>query len=482
MDEQRKLYRSRKDRVISGVCGGLGEYFGIDPVFVRLIALALLFAGGSAFIIYIVMAIIVPEEPESLGATAGSPSAAPKAPPVPSDPGASAAAASPAPAPAVPTATSAAPETTTTFAEAAPKAASRAGLIGGLILIGIGVVFLLARFVPGIAWWSAWPLIIVLVGVIQCVTPGRNGWDAERFFGGLGTIAAGLLLLGNVTGYISWRAWWVLISLWPLLLVSIGLSLLAKGLGQTWLRAAGSLLILGAFVYASAVSWTGTGNVPVTSAWTVDSVGKPYSFVDTATGISSARFKLEGGGANIEIGSGSSLVSVDGTSQFGEPRFSSTKSGDKAEVRLATASEGSVVVGPGVVGQDMKVKLGTEPAWNVDLSTGAAALNADLSGLKLSAFTLSTGVSSSKVKLGSVSAGGDPVPVVVKSGLGAVEILVPEGTAARLDIDQGLSGTNIGSGFARVGDHWETPGYSSAGTGYEIRIESGIGSIAVDTY
>ncbi len=57
----KKLYRSRTDRKIWGVCGGLAKYFDIDPTIVRVIAIAsVLFTGAG--IIYIVMAIVVPLE------------------------------------------------------------------------------------------------------------------------------------------------------------------------------------------------------------------------------------------------------------------------------------------------------------------------------------------------------------------------------------------------------------------------------------
>ena len=59
----KRLYRSRKERMVAGVCGGLAEYFDIDPTIIRLIAVLLAFAGGPGVVIYIVMAIVVPEEP-----------------------------------------------------------------------------------------------------------------------------------------------------------------------------------------------------------------------------------------------------------------------------------------------------------------------------------------------------------------------------------------------------------------------------------
>ena len=60
--EQKRLYRSKKDKKICGVCGGIGEYFNIDPTLVRLGAVVLACFGGAGVIAYIVAAFIVPEK------------------------------------------------------------------------------------------------------------------------------------------------------------------------------------------------------------------------------------------------------------------------------------------------------------------------------------------------------------------------------------------------------------------------------------
>jgi phage shock protein PspC (stress-responsive transcriptional regulator) len=62
-NEAKKLYRSKSDRMIAGVCSGLAKYFNIDPTLVRLLSvLGLVFVGGT-FWAYIIMWIVVPEEP-----------------------------------------------------------------------------------------------------------------------------------------------------------------------------------------------------------------------------------------------------------------------------------------------------------------------------------------------------------------------------------------------------------------------------------
>lgn len=62
---QKKLYRSRADRVIFGVCGGLGKYFDIDPVIFRILFVLLAFIDGVGILAYIIMAIVIPAEDKS---------------------------------------------------------------------------------------------------------------------------------------------------------------------------------------------------------------------------------------------------------------------------------------------------------------------------------------------------------------------------------------------------------------------------------
>jgi phage shock protein C len=59
----KRLWRSRRDRRIAGVCGGLGEYFQIDPIWIRILFVIFFLAGGTALLVYLVMWLLVPVEP-----------------------------------------------------------------------------------------------------------------------------------------------------------------------------------------------------------------------------------------------------------------------------------------------------------------------------------------------------------------------------------------------------------------------------------
>ncbi len=63
MDPARKLYRSQTNRMVAGVCGGLAQYFNVDPTLIRVLFVLLAVLGGSGLLLYIAMWIIVPKQP-----------------------------------------------------------------------------------------------------------------------------------------------------------------------------------------------------------------------------------------------------------------------------------------------------------------------------------------------------------------------------------------------------------------------------------
>jgi phage shock protein PspC (stress-responsive transcriptional regulator) len=60
----KKLYRSSKDRILGGVCGGIGEFFGIDPTIVRLAWILFSFMGGAGILFYLIAWLIIPRNPK----------------------------------------------------------------------------------------------------------------------------------------------------------------------------------------------------------------------------------------------------------------------------------------------------------------------------------------------------------------------------------------------------------------------------------
>ncbi len=174
--------------MIAGVCGGLAEYFGIDPTLVRIAAVVLALANGVGLLAYLVLWIVVPEEggramyeqwtapQEGAGPVAAGQQDSAAVPPTPQaggpanpDPGAQAPPEPPRPA--SPAWTPPAPPQPAPPEHSAPR---RGGLAGGLILIALGALFLVSEFVPGLDIGRLWPLILVAIGVSIILRSGRR--------------------------------------------------------------------------------------------------------------------------------------------------------------------------------------------------------------------------------------------------------------------------------------------------------------------
>jgi len=175
--------------MIAGVCGGLAEYFAVDPTIVRVAAVLLALADGVGIVAYLILWIVVPEEgdrpmyeqwtskehgegqpgePPSGGAGATAmpgqePSAATPQPP-PGPP------AAPSPAPPAP------PQAQQPPGQPAPPGHGRrsGGVTAGVVLIAIGLIFLVNVFIPGLDIGRLWPLILVVIGVVIIARSGRR--------------------------------------------------------------------------------------------------------------------------------------------------------------------------------------------------------------------------------------------------------------------------------------------------------------------
>ena len=136
--EHKRLYRSQKNSIIAGVCRGLSDYFTVDPVLIRSLFVVAVLAGGSGFFVYIVLWIITPVEQvvftqpgehkmnkENVNDT-----------------------------------------NKINEMEDQKRQKNDGNLWGGLILIALGAMFLIDRFVPHVDFGDLWPLILVVIGVI----------------------------------------------------------------------------------------------------------------------------------------------------------------------------------------------------------------------------------------------------------------------------------------------------------------------------
>jgi phage shock protein PspC (stress-responsive transcriptional regulator) len=167
-----RLYRSRRDRVLTGVSGGLAERIDIDPSLVRIGWVVLAFASSGLFaLVYLVMAIVVPEEPDM-----------PPGPPPPwpfeSDGPDAAATAWPAGSPIgapPPGGTTQLPTSPLPPPQAPGKRDERtSALVLGGVLVVAGLFLLSRQLLPAIDADLVWPVVVVALGVLLLLGATRR--------------------------------------------------------------------------------------------------------------------------------------------------------------------------------------------------------------------------------------------------------------------------------------------------------------------
>ena len=154
------------------------------------------------------------------------------------------------------------------------------------------------------------------------------------------------------------------------------------------------------------------------------------------------------------------------------------REGDLAEIKLEPVFD---VVIPGAMvgmsGLGWQIGLSTEPVYRLKVESGASQFQLDLTDLQVSDLRVSTGASSTDVTL---PARAGLTTVKVEAGVASVNIRVPDGVAAQISVEQGLSGLNIDPiRFPRSGDLYLSPDYATAANRTDIRIEAGVGSITI---
>ena len=193
----RRLFRSRDDRMLAGVAGGLAELWDADPSLVRVVWVILVpLTGGFALLAYVIMALVVPEEEDERVAYAqpAAPSSSPPPPPPasPTGVGTPPPADGESPAPVTPLAASSPPpdwRSARREARAARRAARRdhrggAGSIGvliGALLVIAGIYFLVREYIPDIDLNWLWPAALIALGVVVLLAAFRRPpTDARR--------------------------------------------------------------------------------------------------------------------------------------------------------------------------------------------------------------------------------------------------------------------------------------------------------------
>jgi len=354
----------------------------------------------------------------------------------------------------------------------------------GIVLVLLGAAILLDQFFTGLDLWRLWPLIIVALGVRE-MFPAREGkWTVKRPAEGISTIVLGCVLLACSIGYVSWSVWLNIFSLWPLLLVVLGVEVIGKGLHNNWIRAFSNLIIAAGLVY-------GAFFMPPTAVhpWfpfiinSVDTQGFDFTAPHDSD-VVEGRAVIDAGVGEFTLEAGDDLATARGRSPY-TPVFDVTPIDGVADVAIGYGDHSWNNVSTDVT---LDITLDRDVVWDLDMSAGVTSYDLDLSDLLVSSLVLDAGVSEGTLTLGRSNLVGvrSGVPVQIKTGVSAITIRIPEGDDARVSVSQGLSATNVVGSWVELhsgdGTTYESDGFSDSGPYWDMQVESGIGAVTIEYY
>ena len=308
-----------------------------------------------------------------------------------------------------------------------PRGGSRRSFPGGIIiptiLVVLGILFLLSNFgvISGDFWtslWRFWPLILVLLG-IEIILGVTRGW------------------------------------------VSIVLALLAVGI----------VVVLGfalAFGFRSAGGWS--WREQASQEWEVE-LGD----------IAEAEVLIKFGAGEVDIGSlpSRSTKLMEGDLKYdrsrGDPIKELEQRDGKGILTLSAAPGKGVQIGVG--GEEWDIKFSRNIPLDLSLEIGAASVDLDLESLNIRNLRLQVGASDVKVVFPE-SAG--TTTATIKAGVARIILDIPEGVAARINTDLGLSSLDIDKGrFKKSDGYYVSPGYETAKNRLDLSIDTGVASVTI---
>ncbi|WP_374712566.1 LiaI-LiaF-like domain-containing protein [Symbiobacterium terraclitae] len=287
-------------------------------------------------------------------------------------------------------------------------------------------------------------------------------------------ILLGLFFLGQSLGLISWSVWDALSRLWPVLLIVAGLDMLLGRRGP-WGRAVAVLLALALVGGILFRSWPQVDTPPpIARPAPVDEalvISRPLGSATSAqiaveSSVSRLRIKASELGDELVHGSVIPLSNerideqyevVDGTAYY---RLRSTVS-IPVDARRGQGT--------------WDLYLSPAVPISLQLDTGVAESDIDLSGLRVTDLDVSTGVGDVRLTLPAQGA----VTGRIDAGVGQIFLRVPKGRPARIKVETGLGGTDVGGGFRREDGYFITEDFRAGQEAIDLVVTGGIGHVVL---
>ena len=277
-------------------------------------------------------------------------------------------------------------------------------------------------------------------------------------------VIVGVVLLMQTTGVVSWDLWLNLWRFWPVLIIAIGINIF-MGCRMWWLSTLlVAVLLIGAVAGSIALT---TDDEPVVTTLT-----------ESLDGLSSMDLSLTFAAGDLIV---RSLRA--GSPNLVEGRFETpgraaqatlTRSGDTGVLSITMEARSW---SRWFSNADWDISLSQSPSLSIDLDGGAASMNLDLRDLRVTNLDIDVGAASVDVTL-PASAG--EVSVGIDAGAASIKVIVPEGIAAKISKDAGLSSFDIdASRFPKSNGVYVSPDFDTAENRVTIDFNVGASSVTV---
>lgn len=282
-------------------------------------------------------------------------------------------------------------------------------------------------------------------------------------------ITLGVLFLLNNFGLVPWNIWYLLVDLWPLLLIAIGLDILIgrqSALGSLVVAVITLILFAGGIWYVSSQTLAPESQTAIS----YDLGGAQQGDVQIDTSVGTLQL-----GPSTDPGR---LIEGEVALAAGERlREDSSHNGETAVYKLSSERPGGVVLPPFSRQRSIwDLRLNDSIPLQLRVSAGVGNSTLRLERLTLTALEMHTGVGTMTVTLprqGHFSAN-------IDGGIGRVVVRIPAEMAARIQADTGLGGLDIDDSFQRTGENvYVSAGYENAQSRVDLTVSGGIGQIVV---
>lgn len=346
----------------------------------------------------------------------------------------------------------------------------RGSLFFPLLLIVLGIVLLMNNlgFISGPVGETLinlWPVLFIVWG-LDLIWRGE-GLTGAVFLLGLGVV----FLLGNF-GYLRLNPWQVLLTIWPALLVAIGIDILIGRHRRWWTTLLGFILVAGIMVGALWLAGVGLPGGQVVSGEQIEFglQGATQAQVSLLPAAGSLRLdRLENSDALLAGTIPPSSATQKVTQEF-------SKTGNTAFLRLQ--STGTQFYYPSGSQNQSDWDLGLTPAIPVKLEVGLGAGDAtlDLTGLLISGLSFDMGVGATTITLPATG----NFTATVEGALGSITILVPSGMAVQLDANTALTARSLPPGYLKSDDNtYLSPEFSTAQNKVILDLGLALGQVTI---